>query len=50
MGFDPATETFFSITDIGSGGGTVRHMMFYGPTRTIWFGADTNTIGRAEVP
>ena len=50
VGFDPETEEFFSITDIGSGGGTVRHMVFYEPTRTVWFGTDTNTIGRARIP
>lgn len=50
VGFDPATERFFSLTEIPSGGGTVRHMVFHRPTRTIWFGTDTNTIGRAQVP
>lgn len=47
VGFDPETEEFFSITPIPSGGGTVRHMVFHEPTREIWFGADTNTIGKA---
>jgi virginiamycin B lyase len=50
VGFDPATEKFFSITDVPSGGGTVRHMMFHAPTRAIWFGTDTGTIGRVIVP
>ena len=50
VGFDPETEEFFSVTDVGSGGGTVRHMVFYEPTRTVWFGADTNTVGRAMIP
>lgn len=50
VGFDPATEEFFDITPVPSGGGTVRHMVFHGSTRTIWFGADTNTIGRVRVP
>lgn len=50
VGFDPASESFFSITAIPSGGGTVRHMYFHEPTRTIWFGTDANTIGRAQVP
>ena len=50
VGFDPATNEFFSTTEIESGGGTVRHMMFHAPTRTIWFGTDTNTIGRAAIP
>lgn len=50
VGFDPATEEFFSTTEIPSGGGTVRHMVFYEPEREIWFGTDANTIGRASVP
>jgi virginiamycin B lyase len=50
VGFDPASETFFSETEIESGGGTVRHMYFHQPTRTVWFGTDANTIGRAQLP
>ncbi len=49
IGFDPAMERFFSSTPIESGGGTVRHMVFHQPTGEIWFGTDTNTIGRARV-
>ena len=50
VGFDPATEEFFASTAIASGGGTVRHMYYHAPTRAIWFGTDTNNIGRARVP
>jgi virginiamycin B lyase len=50
VGFDPHTETMFSVTDVESGGGTVRHMYFDPETRSIWFGADTNTIGVARLP
>jgi virginiamycin B lyase len=50
VGFDPESEEFFAVAEIPSGGGTVRHMVFHEPTRTIWFGTDTNTIGRAKVP
>jgi virginiamycin B lyase len=51
VGFDPKGGTFFSITDIKeSGAGTVRHMVFHKPSRTLWFGTDANTIGRAKVP
>ena len=49
VGFDPATESFFSVTELASGGGTVRHMVFDRTTRQIWFGTDTDTIGRAEL-
>ena len=49
VGFDPIRERFFSVTPLPSGGGTVRHMTYDRSTGTIWFGADTNTIGRAMV-
>jgi len=49
VGFDPKTEQFFSVTEIPSGGGTVRHMVYHQPTGTIWFGTDVGTIGRAKV-
>jgi len=49
VGFDPTTQAFFSTTPVPSGGRTVRHMMYHRPSGTIWFGADTNTIGRAVV-
>lgn len=50
VGFDTDEEEFFSTTEIESGGGAVRHMMYHEPTNTIWFGTDTNTLGRAELP
>lgn len=48
-GFDPKTEEFFSETPIPSGGGSVRHMHYFAPTGAVWFGTDTNYIGRAIV-
>ncbi len=50
IGFDTRTHTVTSLTDIPSGGGTVRHMVYHQPTRSIWFGTDANTIGRAKIP
>ena len=50
VGFDPQTETFAWSAEIPSGGGSVRHMFFHAPDRTIWFGTDTGTIGRATLP
>uniref|UniRef100_UPI0025B81C98 Vgb family protein n=1 Tax=Maricaulis sp. TaxID=1486257 RepID=UPI0025B81C98 len=38
VGFDPDSETFFSITGIPSGGGVVRHMQYLAATGEIWFG------------
>lgn len=49
VGFDPATETWIDGGSPGSGGGTVRHMVYDAETRAIWFGTDTNTIGRAVI-
>ena len=49
LGFDPETETFFGETEVPSGGGTIRHMHYHDPSGAVWFGTDTNTIGRVIV-
>lgn len=49
LGFDPASERFFSQTPVASGGGTIRHMHYHAPTGSVWFGSDANTVGRAIV-
>ncbi len=49
VGFDPATEEFFNATEVGSGGGTIRHMHYHEPSGAVWFGTDTNYVGRAIV-
>lgn len=49
VGFDSKTNQFFSSTEVKSGGGTVRHMVYHAETGTLWFGTDTNTIGRAKI-
>jgi virginiamycin B lyase len=50
VGFDPKTGRVFSTTPIAqSGGGTVRHMVYHAPTKSIWFGTDAGTIGRAKI-
>jgi len=49
IGFDTVTETFLSETDIPSGGGSVRHMYYFEPAGEVWFGTDTNYVGRAVV-
>ena len=51
VAFDTKSETWVSATPIAeSGAGTVRHMVFHAPSRTLWFGTDANTIARAKVP
>jgi virginiamycin B lyase len=49
VGFDTNTEEFIESEPIESGGGTVRHMVFHEPTNSIWFGTDTNYLGRATI-
>jgi virginiamycin B lyase len=49
IGFDPADESFFSVAELPSTGGAVRHMVFDPATRQIWFGTDANTVGRAQL-
>lgn len=50
VGFDPETGEFFASATVPSGGGTVRHAVYHAETNSIWFGTDTNTIGRARLP
>jgi virginiamycin B lyase len=33
-----------------SGGLTIRHMIYDAPSKSLWFGTDANTIGRARIP
>jgi len=50
VGFDPASESFFSVTPIPSGAGSVRHMVFDPQRRAFWFGTDTNFLATARIP
>jgi virginiamycin B lyase len=43
VGFDPKTEKFFANIEVS---GTIRHMFFHAPTKTLWFGTDADKIGR----
>ena len=49
IGFNPGTEEFFGATEVQSGGGTIRHMHYHEPSGAVWFGTDTNFVGRAIV-
>ncbi len=49
IGFNPETESFFNATEVDSGGGTIRHMHYHEPSGAVWFGTDTNYVGRAIV-
>lgn len=50
VGFDLASASFISVTGIPSGAGAVRHMVFDAERNAIWFGTDTNMLGRADLP
>lgn len=50
VGFDPRTASYFSQDPIPSGAGTVRHMVFDAKTNSLWFGTDSNYLGRARLP
>jgi virginiamycin B lyase len=47
VGFDPATQRF--ISNVAIDAGAIRHMYYDKQTRSIWFGTDSNTIGKAVV-
>jgi virginiamycin B lyase len=49
IGFDPDIERFFAVRPIESGGGSVRHMYYDASSGAVWFGTDTNYLGRAQV-
>jgi virginiamycin B lyase len=50
VGFDPASGSFFSVTAIPSGAGTVRHMVYDVDRNSLWFGTDTNNLAQAILP
>lgn len=49
IGFDTATGTFLTETDIPSGAETVSNLFYNEASGEIWFGTQTNYIGRAIV-
>ena len=52
VAFDFKTKQVVSSTPIPSSGATrntVRHMVYHAPTKSIWFGTDAGTIGRARL-
>jgi virginiamycin B lyase len=50
VGFDTVSETFVAQSAIPSGGGSVRHMVYHQATQSVWFGTDSNMLGRASLP
>lgn len=49
VGFDTDAEEIVSITEIPSGARSVRHMDYEQNSGAVWFGTDTEMIGRAIV-
>jgi virginiamycin B lyase len=52
VAFDAKKQAFTDSAAVsgGSEANTIRHMVFHGADRTIWFGTDRNTVGRLRVP
>ncbi|HET9064210.1 MAG TPA: hypothetical protein VFN22_00120 [Gemmatimonadales bacterium] len=51
VAFDPSTERFVVNRGVGvEGPNAIRHMVFDPKTRSIWYGADANMLGRVDVP
>lgn len=50
ISFNPWKQEVDTVSEIPSGGGIIRHMYYHPDTREIWFGTDTNFIGRAAIP
>jgi virginiamycin B lyase len=48
-GFDASAGSFLTESDIPSGAGSVSHLFYHEAGGEIWFGAETNYIGRAIV-
>ena len=49
VGFDTESGIFVTETDIPSGAGSVSHLHYSESTGEVWFGTETNYLGRAVV-
>ena len=47
--FDIGKQVFDTAIDVPNSGGSIRHMYFDGGTQSIWFGEDTNFVGRLRI-
>ena len=50
VGYDTRASRFVGQAEIPSGAGSVRHMYYDAARRSVWFGTDANTVGRARLP
>lgn len=49
IAFDPRSRRFVVDTVLADARGAVRHMVFHRPTRTFWFGTDSNFLARVRL-
>ncbi len=50
VAFDPRREAFIHVKSIPNARGSIRHMHFDARGNAIWFGEDSNYIGRLQLP
>lgn len=49
IAFDPRSRKFVVDEVLTDARGAVRHMVFHQPTRTLWFGTDSNFLVRVRL-
>ena len=49
VAFDPRREAFIHVISIPNAQGSIRHMHYNAATASIWFGEDSNYIGRLQL-
>jgi virginiamycin B lyase len=50
VGIDTTNLSVIAEIPVPSGGGAVRHMVYDAARNSLWFGTDTNNLGRARLP
>lgn len=50
VAFDPKREAFIHVITVPNARGSIRHLHFDARGNAIWFGTDSNYIGRLQLP
>ena len=50
VAFDPRREAFIHVITVPNARGSIRHMHYDARGNAIWFGEDSNYIGRLQLP
>jgi len=50
VAFDPKREAFIHVISVPNARGSIRHMHYDARGNAIWFGEDSNYIGRLQLP